>query len=95
MLQRDLECCSELGINVDGTHLSRLRELEDQMAEDTELITDLREEMTEMQDKYDLMVAENEKLKQKYLSQKRAMFRRSLPNDPAEVKNRYFICRML
>ena len=89
MLQRDLGYRSELDVAEDGTHSSRVRELEDEVAERTELVNNLREVMTEMQDKYDLLVAENEKLKQKYLSQKRSMLRRSSPNDVTEVKKRY------
>lgn len=89
MLQRDLGYRSELDIGVDETNLSRLRELENEVVERTELVANLREGMTEMQDKYDLLVAENEKLKQKYLSQKRSLLRRSSPEDAAKVETRY------
>ena len=88
MLQRDLGYRSEMDIHVDGTHLSCLRELKDEVAEKTEVVNNLREGMTEMQDKYDLLVAENEKLKQKYISQKRSMLRRSLTKHASEVKSR-------
>lgn len=91
MLQRDLGFRSELDIGEDETHLSRLRELENAVVERTELAANLREEMTEMQDKYDLLVAENEKLKQKYLSQKRSLLRRSSPEDAAKVEKRYIL----
>lgn len=91
MLQRDLGFRSELDIGEDETHLSRLRELENAVVERTELAANLREEMTEMQDKYDLLVAENEKLKQKYLSQKRSLLRRSSPEDAAKVEKRYVL----
>lgn len=77
--------------DVDETHYSRLRELEDEVAERTELVADLREGMREMQDKYDLLIADHEKLKQKYLSQKRSMLRRSSPEGVPEVKTRYLI----
>ena len=89
MLQRDLGYRSELDLGVDETHLSRLRELEDDVTEKTELVANLREGMTEMQDKYDLLVAENEKLKQKYFSQKRSLLRRNSPGDVAKVEKRY------
>ena len=89
LLQRDLGYRSDMDIDMDGTHLSRLRELEDEVAERTELVNSQRERMTEMQDKYDLLVAENEKMKQKYLSQKRSMLRRSSQKDTSEVKKRY------
>ena len=88
MLQRDLGYHSELNTSVDGTHATHLRELEERIAESSELINNLREGVTEMQDKYDLLVAENEKLKQKYLSQKRSMLRRSSPKVATEVKTR-------
>ena len=88
MLQRDLGYRSEMDIHMDGTHLSCLRELEDEVAEKTELVNNLREGMTEMQDKFDLLVSENEKLKQKYISQKRSMLRRSLTKHASEVKSR-------
>ena len=91
MLQRDLGFRSELDIGEDETHLSRLRELENAVVERTELAANLREEMTEMQDKYDLLVAENEKLKQKCLSQKRSLLRRSSPEDAAKVEKRYIL----
>ena len=91
MLQRDLGYRSELDIGVDETHLSRLRELENEVVERNELVADLREGMTDMQDKYDLLVAENEKLKQKYLSQKRSLLRRSSPEDAAKVEKRYLL----
>lgn len=91
MLQRDLGFRSELDIGEDETQLSRLRELENAVVERTELAANLREEMTEMQDKYDLLVAENEKLKQKYLSQKRSLLRRSSPEDAAKVEKRYIL----
>ena len=91
MLQRDLGYRSELTIDEDGTHSSHLRELEDEVAEKTELVNNLREVITEMQDKHDLLVAENEKLKQKYLSQKRSILRKSSPRDVTEVKKRYLL----
>ena len=71
--------------------MSRLRELENEVVVRTELVANLREGMTEMQDKYDLLVAENEKLKQKYLSQKRSLLRRSSPEDAAKVEKRYVL----
>lgn len=89
MLQRDLGYRSELDIGEDETQLSRLRELENEVVERTEMEANLREGMTEMQDKYDLLVAENEKLKQKYLSQKRSLLRRGSPEDAANVEKRY------
>ena len=88
MLQRNLGYHSEMDVHMDGTHLSCLRELEDEVAEKIELVNNLTEGITEMQDKYDLLVAENEKLKQKYISQKRSMLRRSVTKDASEVKDR-------
>lgn len=76
---------------MDETNLSHLRELENEVVEKNELVADLREGMTEMQDKYDLLVAENEKLKQKYLSQKRSLLRRSSPEDAAKAEKRYLL----
>lgn len=84
-LQRDLGYRFELDIGVDETHLSRLRELESEVVERAELVANLREGITEMQDKYDLLVAENEKLKQKYLSQKRLNMRKRSSTEGAST----------
>ena len=75
-LQRDLESRSELDFVDDEHQLSHLHELENEISDKGAFITELQEKLRETQDRFDLLTADNEKLKQKYLSAKRDFQRR-------------------
>ena len=77
MLKRDLGIRSELAFSDDiESQLSRISELENEVSERTTQNQELLESTRELQDRIDLLLAENEQLKQKYMSQKRQMQRR-------------------
>lgn len=77
MLQRDLGIRSELAFSDDiESQLSRISELENEVSERTTQNQELLESTRELQDRIDLLLADNEQLKQKYMSQKRQMQRR-------------------
>lgn len=75
-LQRDLESRSELDFVDDEHQISRLHELENEITDKGSFISELQEKLRETQDRFDLLTADNEKLKQKYLSAKREFQRR-------------------
>lgn len=68
MLQRDLESRSDYDLIDDGHQHS---EMENELTDKGTLINELQENLREMQDRFDLLTADNEKMKQKYLSAKR------------------------
>ncbi len=77
LLQRDLSVRSDLGYSddIDG-HLSRISELEEEVSERTTQNAELIDRTRGLQDRVDLLTAENEEWRQKYMSQKRRMQRR-------------------
>ena len=77
MLQRNLGVHSELALSDDiENQLSRVSELENEVSERTTQNQELFESTRLLQDRVDLLMAENEELKQKYMSQKRRQQRR-------------------
>lgn len=72
-LKKDLGSRSDHDMLDDGSQVSRIGELEIELSEKNELITELQEKLREIQDSCDELKAENEKMKQKYVSQKRSM----------------------
>lgn len=77
MLQRNLGVHSELALSDDiENQLSRVSELENEVSERTTQNQELLESTRLLQDRVDLLMAENEELKQKYMSQKRRQQRR-------------------
>ncbi len=75
-LQRDLESRSDYDLIDDGHHHSRLHDMENELTEKGTLINELQEKLREVQDRFDLLTADNEKMKQKYLSAKRDIQRK-------------------
>lgn len=76
MLQRDLESRSDYDLTDDGLHNSRIQELQGEVSDKGAYIQDLQEKLQDIKDKYDLLIADNEKMKQKYLTAKRDLQRR-------------------
>ena len=77
MLQRNLGVHSELAFSDDiENQLSRVSELENEVSERTAQNQELLESTRLLQDRVDLLMAENEELRQKYMSQKRRLQRR-------------------
>ena len=77
MLQRNLGVHSELAFSDDiENQLCRVSELENEVSERTAQNQELLESTRLLQDRVDLLMAENEELKQKYMSQKRRLQRR-------------------
>ena len=77
MLQRNLGVHSELALSDDiENQLSRVSELENEVSERNAQNQELLESTRLLQDRVDLLMAENEELKQKYMSQKRRQQRR-------------------
>lgn len=77
MLQRNLGEHSELAFSDDiENQLSRVAELENEVSERTAQNQELLESTRLLQDRVDLLMAENEELRQKYMSQKRRLQRR-------------------
>ena len=75
LLQRDLDSRSDHDLDGEDQH-SRLQELETDIAHKGAVIKNLEEKLRETQDKFDLLYADNEKMKQKYLTAKRDLQRR-------------------
>lgn len=77
MLQRNLGVHSELALSDDiENQLSRVSELENEVSERTAQNQELLESTRLLQDRVDLLMAESEELRQKYMSQKRRLQRR-------------------
>ena len=77
MLQRDLGIRSELAFSDDiESQLSRISELENEVSERATQNQELLESTRELKDRIDLLLAENEQWKQKYISQRRHSQRR-------------------
>ena len=76
-LQRDLSIHSEFGYGGDiNMQLSRISELENELSERASQNQELLERTRELSDRVDVLSAENEDWRQKYISQKRRMQRR-------------------
>ena len=70
MLQKDLANLSGHDLIVDE---SQMTELEIQLTDKNSMINELQDKLREVQDTCDELKAENEKMKQKYISKKRVM----------------------
>ena len=76
-LHKDLSIRSDQGYVDDiETQLSRISELEYEISERTVQNQELAEKTRELQDRVDLLIADNEEWKQKYTAQKRKLQRR-------------------
>ena len=84
LLQRGLGSRSELDLLDGESQLTYLKELKQELTEKGAIVNDLREKLRETQDKYDLLVSDNEKTKQKYLAHKRMMQRRKSTPSPTK-----------
>ncbi len=76
MLTRDLESRSDYDLTDDGYQHSRMSELENELTSRITLTNELQDKLREVQDRFDLLTADNEKMKQKYLTAKRDLQRR-------------------
>ncbi len=76
MLTRDLESRSDYDLTDDEHQHSRMSELENELTMRVTLTNELQEKLREVQDRFDLITADNEKMKQKYLTAKRDLQRR-------------------
>ncbi len=89
MLQKDLGSRSDNDLFDDGSHVSRLNEMENEISEKNVFISELQDKLRETQDTCDELKADNERMKQKNLSQKRAMQKSvSLPSHVGGPKRR-------
>ena len=75
LLQRDIESRSDHDLMAEDQH-TRIQDLETDLAQKGAIIKDLEEKLRETQDRFDLLYADNEKMKQKYLTAKRDIQRR-------------------
>lgn len=81
MLQKDLGSRSEHDIIDDESHVHRVNELEDEVSTKDALISELQVKLRETLDNCDELKAENERMRQKNIAQKRSMQKSySLPN---------------
>lgn len=97
VLQRDLGNRSEHDLIGDETQLHHLEKLENELSERNVFVSELQDKLRATQDNCDELKAENERMKQKNLAQKRAMQKsHSLPNTSRNLvmssKKRYYIC---
>lgn len=93
MLQKDLGSRSEHDIFDDESHTQRVNELETALAEKVALVSELQDKLREVQDDCDELKAENERMKQKNIAQKKSMQKsHSVPNTRnTSARKRYFI----
>lgn len=91
MLQKDLGSRSEHDIFDDESHMQRVNELEAEVTEKVALVSELQDKLREIQDDCDELKAENERVRQKNIAQKRSMQKSySLPNTRnTSAKKRY------
>lgn len=73
MLQSNLGSRSEHDIVDDESYMHRVNELENEVSEKIALISELQDKLRETQDTCDELKAENERMKQKNMAQKRSM----------------------
>lgn len=72
-LQKDLGSRSEHDLSEDECYLNRVHELENDASEKAAVINELQEQLRAFQDNCDELKAENERLNQKNVAQKRAL----------------------
>lgn len=83
MLQKDLGSRSEHDIIDDESQMKLLVDLENELSEKKVCIDELQDKMREVQDKCDELKAENERIRQKNMAQKRSLLKsQSLPTNP-------------
>jgi peptidoglycan hydrolase CwlO-like protein len=94
MLQKDLGSRSDHDIIDDVSHVHRVNELENSVSEKTAVISDLQDKLREAHDKCDELKAENERMRQKNIAQKRSMQKSySLPNTRTSSAKRRYVVR--
>lgn len=70
-LQRDLDSRSDFNLEGEEHQMSHMNELENAITGKDSFISELQEKIRESKDQFDLLTADNEKLKQKYLTSRR------------------------
>ena len=89
MLQRDLGSRSSNDIIDDESHMHQLNDLETELSEKSDLLGELQDKLRVYQDTCDELKAENERLKQKWMAQKRTMQKsHSIPSSGMVSKKR-------